>query len=154
MRVTSLFVMLLFALPAASADTTYECALDPAPPCVRVVHGDTTGDGDCDAANGAGTYTNEANVWTGANPLGNSSVRVQNSCTTSESGGERWAAVLVDLYTPLSGYPTKWVGFYWGENAVHCFAPAYSGGRYGPNVYEDLGPAVCELGGPPVLPLP
>lgn len=135
-------------LAVASADTTYECALDPAPPCVRVIHGQTTGDGDCDASNGAGSNYHSVDVWTGANPAGNQSVSVVNQC-----GSYRQFSVFVTYLPPLSRF-ANWVAFAWYDGGTWCFAGAWTAGRGDPlGLYQDLGPVLCEVdGGPPMLP--
>lgn len=147
MAVTLGFLATVLAAPAVSADTTTVCALDPVPPCAQITHGSATGDGDCDESNGAGTVAHGVQLWTGPYPAGNSSVRVQNEC-----GSEDYAVADLTVYTPLSFYPTKWVGVYWAEHSAGCFAVAYTGGRYGPNTYQDLSVICTVLGGPPILP--
>jgi hypothetical protein len=137
----------LAILPAASADTTYACALDPAPPCVRVIHGDTTGDGDCDAANGAGSRSHSVDAWTGANPAGNQSVTAQNRC------GDYGQLMVRATYILPQGRFYYWDEVGWYQFSSGCYAWAYGAGRGNPAAfYQDLAPVVCQAGAPPMLP--
>lgn len=148
MRIVSLFVTLLFALPAASADTTYECALDPAPPCARVTHAETTGDGDCDASNGAGSRRSSVDVWTGANPAGNQSVSVVNEC-------DGYSRLTVDvLYLMPGARYDNWVWIGWYHfGGTSCYAWIDHGGHGNlARFSQDLGPVLCQAGAPPTLP--
>ena len=131
----------------ASADSTYVCALDPAPPCVRVVHGETTGDGDCDASNGAGSNRHTVNAWTGSNPAGNQSVSAANSC-----GSYNELRADATYILPAHAF-YHWASVAWYDGGTWCFAAAWTGGRgnYVP-VTQDLGPVLCEVDGPPMLP--
>lgn len=142
----------LFLVPSASADPTTVCPLETAPPCASVTPSATTGDGDCDSSNGAGSVNHQVDAWTGAYPVGNSSAQALNQCGAYAG----YTAAYVTVYTPADRYPTKWVGFYWIQHAGGCYAGVYTGGRgggiAGQNVFQDLGPVVCPLGAPPTLP--
>jgi hypothetical protein len=144
-------VVAVFAGPAASADSETVCPLGSTGPCATVTPSETTGDGDCDASNGSGSVTHKVEANTGSYPVGNSSVVVENSCNSDTYD---WTNVFVTVYTPLSSYPSGWVGFGWIENSAgYCWAGAWTGGRVVPSAYQDLSPVLCEVvGGPPTLP--
>jgi hypothetical protein len=157
MMMTLGFVATTFAVPAATADTQTICPTDtPSGPCVRIDPSSSAGDGDCDDSNGAGAVSHTADAWTGTYPAGNSTLEVENQCNEPYGGpyASDWTGAHVTLYTPLDRYPTKWVGIYWGNNwQGDCVAGAFTGGRWGPNVYQDLSPVICSVSHePPTLP--
>lgn len=135
------------SLGAANADSTYACALDPAPPCVRVIHGQTTGDGDCDASNGAGSSHHSVTAWTGANPAGNQSVTVVNECGS-------YSVLRADVTYILPQHVFyHWATFAWYDGGSWCFAAAWTGGRGNlVPLVQDLSPVFCQVDGPPMLP--
>lgn len=148
---------ILVAIPHASAEPHAVCPTDaPSGPCVRIDPSSSAGDGDCDDANGAGSVSHTADAWTGSYPVGNSTLELENQCNEPFGGpyASDWLGVHVVVYTPVDRYPTKWVGVYWGNNwQGDCVAGAFTGGRWGPNVFQDLSPVLCVVSdGPPTLP--